>query len=158
MKKVIFFTLIAGLSCCQVDCPGNLPEEFEGEGFFISQNPLKTSVVFVPACNIDKKHYMASLRKNNLGKGITLSLYNFSYRLSSADSSKRFKLLNPKAEHYPHDGVYILPVRLRYKNLQFDSPKVEYLMDYRIKGKTIHNQYTRASVELDTVVFLPYAP
>ena len=158
MKRIIFFTLITGLSCCQVKCPNKLSEEFEGEGFFVSQNPLKTSVVFVPACNIDKKHYLNSIRGDNLGKGITISLYNFSYKLSSADPAKRFQLLNPKAKHYPHDGVYILPVRLRYKNLHLDSPEVEYLMDYRIKGRTIASQYTRASVELDTVIFLPYTP
>lgn len=156
-------SIIILLSCfvygCQFPCPPELAENFEGEGFIISQEPSHTAAVFVPACQINQQHYLTSLRADNLGDGITVPIYNFGYKLMIANPRQRFKLLNPPDTlGYPYDGVYILPVRLRYKDFQHDSPVVRYSMNFKLKECEIVKPYIRASQQIDTIEFLPYTP
>ena len=113
---------------------------------------------FFPVCQINKEHYLKSLQNKNIGTGINLSLYNFSYDLSILHLRNRSILLNPPANHYPLDGVYILPVHLRYKKLEHDSPVRYYSANFKLKDGEIIKSYASSSMTLDTIVFLPYAP
>ena len=163
MKTVTSIALLALLLIggCQPSCPYKLigEKDFEGEGFLVSQDPHNFMVVFVPACQINKQHYLQSLQKENLGNGITVPLYNFAYTLALMNPKKRFVLLNPADTlGYPLDGVFISPVRLHYKNLHHDSSVHNYPINFRLKEGEIIKTYIAASQEIDTLEFLPYAP
>ena len=157
-KTLVSIVLASTLGACQRTCPPVLEETYEGEGFIVGQLPAKTAVVFYPACEINKEHYLTSINEQNLGKGITVTLYNLEYVGSIINSDRRFKLSKYRVDEYPYQGVYILPARIKYRDLQKDNPVINYAVDYKTDVCTINTPYSRASVELDTLIFLPYSP
>lgn len=157
-NTLIKIVLGCTLSACQPSCPPVLDENYEGDGFIVGQEPTKTSVVFYPACEINKDHYLTSINDKNLGKGITVTLTNLAYVSSMYEANGRFKLSKYSEDKYSYQGVYILPARIKYKDLQQDNPVINYSADYKTDVCTITTPYSRSSIKMDTLIFLPYSP
>lgn len=150
--------VLAIVNACQQACPPVLDTEYEGDGFIVGQELMHTAVVFYPACQINPQHYWSSITTSNLGKGITVALYNRNYADAIFDSGRRFKLSKYRQDNSPFNGVYVLPAHIKYSALQKDSPEVTYPVNYKTDRGSITTPYARAAIELDTLLFLPYAP
>jgi hypothetical protein len=151
-------TSLALVSACQQACPPVLDTNYEGDGFLVGQEIMHTAVIFYPACQIDQQHYWSSITTQNLGKGITVALHNLDYAAAIINSGRRFKLSKYRQDRFPYQGVYVLPVHIKYKDLHKDNPEVTFPSHCKTDWGTIITPYSRASMELDTLIFLPYTP
>ncbi|GGG61521.1 hypothetical protein GCM10011378_41930 [Hymenobacter glacieicola] len=160
MRSYTFSLLLALGSACQPSCPPTLVEEaqYEGEGFLITHEPANSFVVFYPACAINSQHYLTSLTAHNLGQGVNLPLYDLRYASAILKTAARLKLTEYSTDQYAYQGIYIVPVRIKFRNLAYGSPLVTYPVHYVTDKVSITTPYARAYLKLDTLVMLPYAP
>ncbi|SMB81375.1 hypothetical protein SAMN00120144_4274 [Hymenobacter roseosalivarius DSM 11622] len=155
---LLFLTCL--VSACQPSCPPVLErnEDYEGDGFLISQDPANNIILFYPACSINPQHYLSSLTANNLGRGITVEPSNLQYAGAILSANGHFNLTKYRTHKYTYQGVFIVPARLKYRNLQLDNPVRTYPVDYTIDRARITTPYARAFIEVDTLIILPYFP
>lgn len=160
MRSYPVFLLLALGSACQPSCPPTFVEEaqYEGEGFLISHEPANSFVVFYPACAINSQHYLASFTAHNLGQGVNLPLYNLHYASAMLKTAARLKLTKYPTDKYAYQGLYIVPARIKFSDLQYNNPLVTYPVHYVTDKVSITTPYARAYLKLDTLVILPYSP
>ena len=153
-----FLFLLFCLFGCQTQCPPVLEDNFEGDGFLVSNEPSKFPTIFFPACDINKNSFLSSLHNKNLGDGLLIET-TFAHRVMIRQDSNRFALLNHAGALGTYlDGVYILPIHMRYTGKKPITSCKDCSVDFELKDSEIKKTYSFAAIKIDTMIVLSCKP